>query len=134
MRRCKKCYLFSQVFADRWAATGAFPESVAQVKTMSILQASTPRNPWAFPRCCRLYPSPKVCPELGRISPPGVALSTPGKEKGKGRVAAKTPLCLRLTGQALTSIQVKLLVHGGRLTEALLHAELGKGYFIQRNQ
>lgn len=53
MRHCKKTYLFNQVFEGRWAATGAFPESITPVKTMSILQASTPRNPRAFTHCCR---------------------------------------------------------------------------------
>lgn len=49
MKCCKKTYC---VFEGRWAATRAFPESITQVKTTSILQASTPRNPWAFTRCC----------------------------------------------------------------------------------
>lgn len=92
MRHCKKRYLFNHIFEDRWAAPEVFLESITQVKTMSIVQASTPRNPWAFTHCCGTHLL--TCAWGWRGAPHMVCLFPP---PGRGRGTAETvprPLCV----------------------------------------
>lgn len=132
MKHCNKTYLFNQVFKDRWAATGAFSESITRVKKMSVLQARTTRTPRAFPHCCCTHLLTCARSWGGAVST-GWLFPPLGRRRGTAWMPPR-PIYISDWGQALTSIEVKLLVRGDRLTEVLLHAEQGKGYFIKRNQ